>query len=150
MRTLRKNEQKLHYAVPTGEKIPIYQLDENGHKIISYTDEEGNAYYAEETGDYELQYNDPVEFSANIALSGGEAEAQEFGLSIADYNAVIVADVDKFPIVNGTLIWHESPVKYKEINDGTMVLDSKSADYVVLKVSKSINVVRYVLTSVVK
>ena len=148
MRTLRKNKQKLHYATPTGKKIPIYELDENGHRIVSYTDDEGNVYYVE-TGDSELTYNDPVEFSANIAMSGGEAEAQEFGLSIADYNAIIVADVGKFPIVNGTLIWHESPVKYKEI-DGETLLDAKSADYMVLKVSKSINAVKYVLTSVMK
>ncbi len=147
MRTLQKNKQKLHYATPTGNKIPIYELDENGHRIVSYVDGEGNVYYVE-TGDSELAYDDPVEFLANIALSGGEAEAQEFGLSIADYNAVIVADVNKYPIVNGTLIWHESPVKYKDAEQ-TMI-DAKSADYMVLKVSKSINVVRYVLTSVVK
>lgn len=147
MRTLRKNKQKMYYAVPTGKRIPIYELDSDGHRIISYTDNDGNVYYAD-SGETTPEYDSPVEFSANIALSGGEAEAQEFGLSTADYNAVIVADVGKFPIKNGTLIWHESEVKYKDA-DNTM-LDDKSADYMVLKVSTSLNVVRYVLKAVVK
>ena len=146
MRTLMRNKQTMHYAVPTGRNTVEYVI-EDGHKVIAYTDEQGNVYYAD-TGEPVPEYDDVVEFSANIALSGGEAEAQEFGLSIADYNAVIVSDIDKFPIKNGTLIWHESPVKYKD--EEQTVLDTKSADYIVLKVSPSLNSVRYVLKAVVK
>lgn len=147
MRTLKKNKRVMYYALPTGKEVVEYQLDENGNKIVSYIDQSGTVYYVE-TGQKSQGYYKPVEFKSNIALSGGEAEAQEFGLSIADYSAVMVDDVGKWPIVNSTLIWFGSEPKYKD-NEKT-ILDQKSADYMVLKVSPSLNTVRYVLKAIVK
>lgn len=147
MRTLNRNKRGMKYALPTGTEIVEYQLDDNGNPIVSYVDGEGHVYYVE-TGQKYLGYYDPVDFEANIAMSGGEAEAQEFGLSVADYNAVVIADAGKFPIVNSTLIWFGSEVKYKDAQH--TILDTKSADYVVVKVSESLNTVRYVLKAVVK
>ena len=89
MRTLRRNKQEMKYAIK-GEKQPIYELDEFGNKIVDYVDSEGNIYY-KETGSYTSGWTKPEVFYGNIAMSGGEAEAQEFGLSVADYNAVISA-----------------------------------------------------------
>jgi hypothetical protein len=139
----------MFYALP-GNEVVEYQLDEDGNRIQeTYTDSDGNVYEIDlETGQTFTTYYPPVEFESNIALSGGEAEAQEFGLSVADYNAVIVAEVGRFPIVNSTLIWFESEVAYKDKLH--TIVDEKSADYMVLKVSPSLNTVRYVLRAVVK
>lgn len=146
MRTLRKNKRKLKYSLKQ-ERKPIYELDENGNKIVEFVDDEGNIYY-KETGSYTSEWSEPVEFFANIAMSGGEAEAQEFGLSIADYNATIVMVKGEIPLTEGSVIWLNSPVLYKD--EGNTEVDDKSADFVVLKVSESINFVKYVLKAIVK
>lgn len=146
MRSLRKNQQKMYYSLK-GKREPIYELDKNGDKIILHIDEEGNIYY-KETGSYTLEFGKPVSFFANIAMSGGEAEAQEFGLSIADYNATLVMEKGKAPLTEGSVIWLNSPVLFKD-EENTDV-DDKSADYTVLKVSESLNFVKYVLKAIVK
>ena len=69
----------MYYALYSGE-IPIYEY---------YTDSEGNIIPID-TGETTTGYELPVEFSGNIALSGGESEAQEFGLNLSDYQAVLV------------------------------------------------------------
>lgn len=147
MRMLNRNKRKMFYALPTGEEVVEYVYDEYGNIISYYDDATGQQVFVE-TGQKIPGYATPVEFEANIALSGGEAEAQEFGLSVSDYNAVIVERVGKLPLINSTLIWFESPVKYKDSEQ--TVIDAKSADYMVLKVSPSLNTVRYVLQAVVK
>lgn len=145
MRVLKKNKRQMYYALP-GNEVVEYETDENGNPI-SYTDTDGNVYYLE-TGQKKECYYLPVEFHANIAMSGGEAEAMEFGLSVADYNAVIVAKNGEHPLVNSALVWFDSTPKY--LDKLNKVVDTKSADYMVLKVSKSLNTVKYVLKAVVK
>lgn len=146
MRTLAKNKQKLKYSLKQ-KREPIYELDANGDKIVEFVDDEGNIYY-KETGSYTSEWSEPVDFFANIAMSGGEAEAQEFGLSIADYNATLVMVKGEIPLVEGSVIWLNSPVLYK--NEESTEVDDKSADFVVLKVSESLNFVKYVLKAVTK
>ena len=143
MRTLNKNKQKMKYSIK-GERQPIYELDENGNKIIDYVDEEGNIYYRE-TGGYTSGWSVPVDFKGNIAMSSGEVEAKEFGLSVADYDAVLVLDKNEVPLEEGYLIWHEKEVEFKD--DGEV--DTTSADYTVKKVANSLNSAKYVLKAVV-
>lgn len=145
MRTLRRNQQSMYYALQIGE-VPIYQTDEDGN-IIYYEDSDGNR-IPYETGEYEIGYSKPVSFFASIAMSGGEAEAQEFGLSISDYNATLLCQKGAYPIVEGSLIWAKSEVGYKDT--GNTVVDGNTADYSVIKVSESLNFVKYVLKAVVK
>jgi len=158
MRTLRKNQQKLYYSNLIGT-APNYALDDDGNRIVDYVDEEGNIYYREE-GDEILYYSTPQEFFANIAMSGGEAEAVEYGFSTEAYQAVMV--LDKFlnkssvPLKEGSLIWHTSPVENEyggseievEVN-GEMIKTTApkavSSDYMVLKSSPSLNVDKFVL-----
>lgn len=142
MRTLNKNKQKMKYSIKV-ERKPIYETDSDGN-IIYYEDEEGNRIPLE-TGEYEMGYSEPVEFYSNISMSGGEAEAREFGLSVADYDAVLVLDKNKVPLKEGSLIWHEKEVKFKD--DGEV--DTTSADYTVKKVANSLNSAKYVLKAVV-
>ena len=126
-----------------GERKPIYETDEYGN-IIYYEDEDGNRIPIE-TGSYTSGWSNPEDFSGNIAMSGGESEAREFGLSVADYDAVLILNKDEVPLKEGSLIWHEKEVKFKA--DGEV--DTTSADYSVKKVSNSLNSTKYVLKAVV-
>ena len=136
MRTLNKNTQKMYYA-NQDRIVPIYEY---------YEDAEGNLIPLD-TGDTKLVYGLPVEFRGNIAMSsGGEVEIQEFGLSQADYSAILLVDKDYIPLSETSLIWFESEPKMD--NDGNT--DEFSADYRIVKVSPSLNVSKYALQKVVK
>ena len=125
----RVNKQKMHYAL-YGKEVPIYD---------HYTDSEGNKIPLD-TGETKITYENPVEFFGNIALSGGESEAVEFGLNLADYEAVLVMAKNTLPIDETSRIWHNTEPTYNE--DGTV--DELSADYTVVKVSPSLNVDKFV------
>ena len=144
MRMLKRNKQKLYYSLFIEER-PKYALDENGDKIIEYIDTEGNEYYRE-TGEVERVYSLPVQFLGNIAMSGGEAEAMEFGLNTADYEAVLIVGKELLPIDESSLIWHESEPKLNI--DGNA--DWTTSDYSIIKISPSLNVDKYVLKKTVK
>ena len=143
MRTLNKNKQKMKYSIK-GERKPIYETDSDGN-IIYYEDEEGNRKPIE-TGSYTSGWNVPVDFKGNIAMSGGEAEAQEFGLNLADYEAVLIVDKNTLPITETSLIWHVTEPT-KGIDGNT---DEYSADYRIVKISPRLNFDKYVLRKVVK
>lgn len=143
MMMLLQNKQKMYYALQD-EEIPIYERDKDGN-IIYYTDKDGNKIPLE-TGDTEIGYREPVEFFGNIAMSGGESEAVEFGLNVGDYSAVLVMGKGELPIDETSIIWHTSEPK----KDKRGMVDEHSADYTVVKVSPSLNVDKYVLKAVVK
>ena len=152
LRTLLKNKQSMKYALQIGE-VPIYNRDENGNKIPS------------ETGEPKIIYGTPQEFDANIAESGGEAEAQTFGLSVADYEAVALYSKGEYPIVIGALVWRDSEPKceyehevpFEIENDKgeketvySTVPDEFSADFRVIKTPTSQNFTRAILKAIVK
>ena len=141
MRTLARNKQKMYYSLYLGQE-PEYALDENGMKIVSFIDEEGNVYY-EETGNYIDVYSQPVIFYGNIAMSGGESEAVEFGLNLGDYEAVLLMDKNTLPIDETSLIWYKNEPK-------EVVVKKEHADYTIVKLSPSLNQDKYVLKAVVK
>ena len=135
MRTLNKNKQRLFYA-NQDRLVPIYE---------EYTDEDGNTYPID-TGETKLVYGEPVEFKGNIVMSGGEAEAQEFGLNLSDYSAILLVSKNALPITETSLIWHTTePTKDSDGNT-----DEYSADYRIVKISPSLNFDKYVLKKVVK
>lgn len=157
MRTLRKNQQSMKYALQIGE-APIYNHDENGEIIYEhYEDSDGNIIYYEdengnkipsETGEYEVGYSEPHEFFGNIAMSGGEAEAVEYGIDVSAYDATLVMEKGVLPIDETSLIWFESEVGY---TDTSMThADGHTADYKVLAVKPSLNFVKYILGRIVK
>lgn len=144
MRLLRKNMQPMKYSLQDG-RVPIYERDENGD--IVYIEVDGQKIPVE-TGEYETGYSAPVDFMGNISMSGGEAEAKEFGMDIGDFDAVIVLEKDAIPITETSIIWHTSPVKYKD--EQNTIVDSKSADYAVKRVSPSLNFTKVLLQRIVK
>ena len=135
MRTLNKNKQTLYYA-NQDKIVPIYE---------EYTDDDGNTYPLD-TGETKLVYGEPIKFKGNIAMSGGETEAQEFGLDISSYEAILIVPKNTLHISETSLIWHTTtPTKYNEGNT-----DEYSADYRIVKISPSLNFDKYVLQKVVK
>lgn len=148
----------MKYALQIGESA-IYERDSDGN-IVYYEDADGNKIPLE-TGNKEIAYSEPKNFKANITMSGGEAEAKEYGLSIADYEAVISYSKGALPLVEGALIWFGSNVKYKnngelievETKNGKQMLkvpEHVSADYQVLKISPSLNEEKAILKAINK
>ena len=141
MMTLNSNKQKLYYALLIGEQ-PKYELDEFGNKIIEYITEDGEIIYRE-TGETELVYSEPVSFFANISFSSGESQSQEYGVDVSGYDAIIVTNKNELPIAETTLIWFENEIGYKD-NLKTQP-DENTADYRIVSIKPSLNVVKYVL-----
>ena len=135
MTTLDINKQMLYYA-NQDKRVPIYE---------TYLDADGNEYQLD-TGTTKLAYSQPIKFMGNIAMSGGEVEAQEFGLNLGDYQAVLLLSKNMLPITETSLIWYENEPKI----DSQGIVDEYSADYRVVKISKSLNFDKYVLKKVVK
>lgn len=135
MRTLNKNKQAMYYA-NQDRRVPVYEI---------YYDEDGKEYKLD-TGETKLVYGDVVKFKGNIAMSGGEAEAREYGLNLADYEAILIVPKNTLPITETSLIWHDTePTKNAE--DYT---DEYTADYRIVKISPSLNYDKYILKKVVK
>ena len=142
MRTLNKNKQQMYYSLPIGEQ-PIYELDENGQKIIDYVDEEGRVYYRE-TGESEMVYSIPVPFQNGISGKLSEVLVKEFGIDDSSMYAEMDTEANKYPIVVESLIWRKSKPKYKDMNK--TIPDKSSCDYVVSGVlDEGLNVWNYLL-----
>lgn len=135
MRALNRNKQKMFYALYLGE-LPIYD---------KWLDSDGNEHLID-TGEKKPTYSEPIQFYGSISMSGGESEAVEYGLNLADYGAILVVPKGTLPIEETSLIWLNTKPQY---NDDKTV-DKDSADYSVVKVSPSINVDKYILKKVVK
>lgn len=141
MRSLKKNQQRLHYATYC-EEIKVYQRDENGD--IVYIEVDGERIPVE-IGTV-AGYNEPVLFYANIAMSSGESEAREYGFDISSYEAVLVTTDKSLPISETSRIWHTTGPKINA--DGSV--DGDSADYSILAVKPSLNSVKYLLKKLPK
>lgn len=141
MRPLRKNQQPLHYATYS-EEIKVYQRDENGD--IVYIEVDGERIPVEIGS--APGYNTPVLFYANIAMSGGEAEAREYGMNISDYEAVIVTTQMDLPLTETSIIWWGSEPQYNA--DGTV--NGDLADYKVVSVRRALNSMKYLLKKLPK
>lgn len=147
MRTLVRNQQNLYFAELIDSE-PVYALDENGNKIISYIDESVTppVVYYEERGVTKKHYSAPIPFVANIAQSNGDMREQEYGLSEGSYEAILVTEKGKYPITKTCLIWHTTE---PEVDESGYAL-AASADYTILSINESLNVDKYVLGKVVK
>lgn len=133
MRTLRKNKQKIYYALKTAIAA------------VSSTDTitvDGQTVYVDE-GDYEISYGSPVEFLGNISFSGGDSNDVEFGLDLSTYDAIIVTNVKAIPITETSLIWFET-------EPPSVANDGSTADYSVVAVRNSLNQTKAILKRRVK
>lgn len=170
MRTLRKNQSLLKYSNQAAI-VPAFETDENGNiKFWSYIDDDGNEFFYEDTdgnkipmfadSGTETLYGEPVNFMASIAMSGGEAESVEYGISVVDYAAIIITEKSLVPLTEGSLIWFQSKPEYISEEPIHITVNDKeisgkfakrtSADYFVKKVVPSKNFDKYILGAVNK
>lgn len=142
MRTCRKNKQKLKYALYLGKSEPSYIIDRNGEIML---DDDGNP--MEDSGSANKPvYDKPVEFYGNISFASGEAEAVAYGVSVGDYDSKLLMLKNEIPIDETSLIFKESEPLFDK--DGRLIRDS--ADFSVVKVQPSLNIVVYLLKRIVK
>lgn len=135
MRDLRKNNQKLWYAIYDNQ-VTIYETDISGNIVYDVIDgKEIPRIKAERAG-----YNNPVPFYANISAAKGTSDAEVFGVAL-DYTKTISTTDMTLPISETSLIWFETESVYRQ--DGTV--DESSADYSVVAVARSLNNVVYAL-----
>lgn len=132
----------MYYALAIG-KTPIYQLDENGDKILIHVDEEGTAHY-QETGEEEILYSKPVPFKNGISGKLSEVLVKEFGIDDTSLYAEMDMQANKYPMDAGSLIWRKSEIKYKDAEK--TIPDKTSCDYIVAGVlDEGLNVWQYLL-----
>lgn len=105
MRDLKKNQRKIWYSLYEGKK-PI--LDE----------------YGDETGDYEVCYTKPKQFSISMSAGHGSVYSNVFGANV-EYSRTIMTTDMKLPITETSLVWYETEPLYNSDNS----VDINSADY---------------------
>lgn len=131
MKTLVRNKSEFWYALYK-DKVQI-------------TDEYGNV-----TGEYEMTWENPIKYAANISAAKGETSTRQFGES-ESYDKVIVMDNDAPEIDEYTILWVDKTPSLNE--DGTLTTDEEGMvltphDYIVKKVAKSINSVSIAISKV--
>lgn len=85
MRTLKRNKQKVFYALYNG--------------VQELTDASGNY-----TGEYAPSYGTPVEIRVNVSAAKGTADVEQFGID-TPYSKTIVTDDMACPIAEDTVLW---------------------------------------------
>jgi hypothetical protein len=83
-----------------------------------------------------------------MSMSGGESEDKAFGIDISQYDATIILPKNALKLQEGSLIWADSEIVYKDMEN--TIVDKTSADYKVVKRPKSKNYTRYVLEALTK
>ena len=121
MKCLHRNKRKFFYAL-FREKIAI-------------KDEFGN-----DSGEYKVVYDSPVEMSANVSAATGEAQVEQFGNSLL-YDKVIITDDTNCPIDEHSVLCIDTQPSYDK--DGNLIYD-----YIVKKVAKSLNTVSFAVSKV--
>lgn len=135
------NKQPIKYSLQ-GQTFTIVEKDDEGNPKYYETEDGQKIYYTREvTG-----YSEPVDFKANIAFSGGEAEVKEYGFDTADFDAVMVTDRNALPIQKGDIIWLNSEPTYTEDD----LIDDTSADFTVIGIKPALHSTKYMLKAVVK
>jgi hypothetical protein len=123
MRSLERNKTKIYYALLNSKN--------------EIRDEYGNF-----TGEYELQYGNPIAMKASVSAAMGETYTRQFGEQEA-YDKVVIADDPLCLIDEYAILWVDNlPVIKRDKSTDT------PHDYVVKKVAKSINVSSYAIAKV--
>lgn len=90
--------------------------------------------YGNETGEVAYKYSSPELMRINVSSPSGEVNAEAFG-GIEEYDAVLLTCDMDCPIVENSRIWWDTEL-------------SEPHNYEVVKVSKSLNVIRYAIAKV--
>ncbi|MDR0821695.1 MAG: hypothetical protein LBN40_04440 [Oscillospiraceae bacterium] len=131
MRCMSRNKVTFFYA--------LYERKE------AITDDYGNT-----TGEFEVIYGNPLEYSANISAAKGETQTRQFGENEV-YDKVIVADNTVPPIDEYSVLWIDTLPQLDET--GALATDETGKvitpyDYIVTKVARSLNSVSIAVSKV--
>ena len=131
MRCMTRNKCEFHYALYSNR--------------IEIADEYGNV-----TGEYKVEYANPVKALGNISAARGEIQSRQFGES-ETYDKVIVLENPNTAIDEYTILWVDSVPHLNA--DGSLVLNSDGTvetphDYIVKKVARSLNCVSIAISKV--
>lgn len=134
MKTLKRNQRPFYYCLYKSE-API--VDEDGF----------------ETGETIVCYHDPVKMYANISQATGQSNTEVFG-NLENYDKVIVYDDLNCPIDENSVLFIDKDPEYTDVPThrvtestalyGVDTVDLEPVtvpvpDYVVIRVSKSLN-----------
>ena len=112
--------------MPTGNKIPVYERDEDGN--IKYMLIDGVAVPVE-SGEYEPEYSKPVQFFNGIAGKLSKSVIKAFGIDDSSTYAQMDCLANEYPFGEGTYIWRKSEIQYKDAEK--TIVDVSSADYII-------------------
>ena len=144
------NKQAMKYSLQ-GQTVTIYERDDDGN-ILYYTDNDGEPYLDSEGNkipkvlEEKTGFSEPVDFKANIAFSGGEAQSKEYGFDTADFDAILLTDRNTLPVQKGDLIWLDSKPTYTSDS----LVDETSADFTIVGIKPALYSTKYMLKAVVK
>ena len=142
MRQMRKNKQKLYYALVAGDQVPVYETDENGNIVYQTVDGEQ---VPKETGIWETPYKAPVVFYGNINTGNvGYTVARAYGISSGNFDAVLCMRKGEIPLDVTSLIWYDKEPVYRA--DGSV--DPGSANYSVRRIPPCLDEICYLLRKV--
>lgn len=127
MRTSERDKQKMFYSL-LADVQPVYELDEDGNKIIDYEDEEGNIFYRE-TGSFKTSYTEPIEFWASISSNLNEMHCREFGVDQSSIYAQLCVPKKYVPLKFGAKIWKDSEIVWED--EEAKIPNADSSDYTV-------------------
>ena len=112
--------------MPTGNKIPVYERDEDGNIRHMFID---GVAVPVESGEYEPEYSKPVQFFNGIAGKLSKSVMKAFGIDDSSTYAQMDTLANEYPFGKGTYIWRKTEIQYKDA-DKTIV-DVSSADYII-------------------
>lgn len=131
MRCLNRNKRPIWYALYKGRK--------------EITDANGYA-----TGQYELEYGNPMRADLNVSAARGETATRQFGED-ESYDKVIVAENSDFPIDEYSVFWIDTTPKLDRYGHLLVGADGETEtphDYTVTRVARSLNGVAYAVRKV--
>lgn len=119
MRTLKRNQQPVYYALYKGE--------------AGLTDQ-----YGDPTGEMLPEYDTPVKIMCNVSPSRGNADSELFGITLDYSKSLCVEDVN-CPIQEDTILW------IGKVPDEEWTVPH---NYIVKAVAKSLNNIVYAVQEV--
>lgn len=136
----------MYYSMPTGNKIPVYERDEDGN--IKYMFIDGVAVPVE-SGEYEPEYSKPEQFFNGIAGKLSKSVIKAFGIDDSSTYAQMDTLANEYPFEKGTYIWRKSKIGYKDLEK--KIVDVSTADYMIENVlDEGLNAWNYLLQRTLK
>lgn len=120
MKLLKRNLKPVFYCLYKGKEALL--------------DEDGN-----ETGEYQVGYEEPVKMECSVSSATGTAQVETFG-NLESYDKVLVTDDMNCPIDENSVLFIDKEVEFDE---GRPLFD-----YRVSRVAKSLNTISIAVSKV--